>query len=80
MIRIPEPHARVERIARIVKDSNEIPDIHMLIPVCPLLASRRLETWRTQLPNLLGSNWRRLHSKTINCEKPVTPKLANALA
>jgi hypothetical protein len=49
---IVEPDGRVENIARVIEDHDIVPDIHVLIAVCPFGARDRLVTGRPQFPDL----------------------------
>lgn len=61
VIAIAKSDGGIEGVAGIVEYRREIPDIHVLVAVCPFGARDRLVTGRFQFLNLFRCEMRRLH-------------------
>lgn len=53
VIGVAEPDGWVERVARVIEDGDNVPDIYMLVAVRPFSARDRGVAGRSQLLNLL---------------------------
>ena len=53
VVGVAESDSRIEFVAGIVEHSDEIPDVDMIVAVCPFGSRDRPVTGRPQFPNLL---------------------------
>ncbi len=52
VVGVAEPHGRIEGVSGVIEHNHKIPDVHMIVSVCPLGPRDRLVAGRSQFRNL----------------------------